>query len=336
MDFSDPNSIIDSDPTPSGNKSESITSFLWKYKLFIGLGLIIVLVIVMIIIFLPKSKPKDIKCPTGKIKNPCGGDDCVTQCPNHKIQKCDDKKFTCVCSDIEKTCGDNCCLSNQSCDTTTNTCKTNCGKQMCDDNEICEVVHNVSDQTFQSISSKYKKYDRENNDVYVCIEKPKTYFSTQKELPVQIDNILPCYQIGDGFCTSKETGDKQQKNICFKYNKSTCNTDPKCNWMDTLSQANNDLENLKKEYTIASLNSPYGYYCKPDDNTYNRIISSNSNGTYEDCLQYMGNPNTQHVYWDDNKKTCTSLQECNVDFPNCPVNIPNSSYIFKDGQIYNK
>ena len=304
-------------PTSDYIPDVSILSLLWRYKIVIGIIFTVILVIVLIIVLKPKNT--DTQCPKGQIKNPCK-DGCVTPCPSNKIQKCDNGVYTCICTDLSKTCGDNCCLSNEQCDPT-NTCKPTCGKHLCDSNQICEVIHNVSDKT--------------NNDVYVCVDKPSTYFSNKKQLPVPIDDTEPCYQIGNGFCTSKNVGDKIMKKKCFGYDQSICQNNTNCTWWDTLSHSD-DLENLKKEYTIASSKSPYGYYCKPDANTYRRINTSNgTNSTYEDCLRYMYDPSVSNVYWDDDKKMCMSLQECNL--PKCPLVIKNPSYNFKeDGQIYQK
>jgi len=315
-------------PTSGGPDESSGGLLKWCKENWWIILIVAILIIIGIIVAVLVNKDSDTSdsCGPNQMKNPCGQSGCIDKCTNQKQYDC--KTNSCICIDLTKQCGDICCKDEEGCDK--GICKKLCGSEskMCENNQICQ----------ETIS-------KDNNKTYNCVLQ-NSNFSNSRQLPKPIENEQPCYQVDTGFCTSNDP-DSTLKHKCFQYHdKNNCN-DTDCNWWNLLEKANSiyqsdgNFNKLELEYANASLKQPEGFYCNPDSNqSYHRIIASKKSDNVDNCVTQLGNSSVSNVLWDEESKTCFSLQNCSSpdELKKCPYTPEhNKKYNYKygeDGQIY--
>jgi hypothetical protein len=298
-------------------------------------------------IFVKKTKPND-ECSPDQVKSDlCEKNGCIKKCDSGTFYNCL-KKDCEACSDGKVKCGNGCCeskncVNNVCCpkdfqcpdpnDSTKSTCcsqgqmctngvcKTTCGKKLvCADNEECSTLYNLPNNIISDIvkNMDQSKYEINGQNVYICQPRDGADFSNQKTSPVTLSTMQPCFNLqNDGFCTSSDS-DPKKKQQCFSNNTSIECSGPGCTWWNLLDKAANfydsdQMELIGTEYQNASGNSANGYYCNPQNGQgYSRVVvtKGGDKSTYENCVSQLSNHSVRDIRWDNNTKTCVSLQDC--------------------------
>jgi hypothetical protein len=353
-----------------------------KSKVFwISLFIIIIFSgLIIYILIIPKSV-----CPSGtkrypqcKDKNTCmpicsvGTFSCETGCsicenindkPCGETPCCDPKQCNIdpitkksVCCSIDKLCGSNCCLAEQSCDPITKTCENNCGYDkdnksiLCKDGNICIQNSNMNPESWDRFKKLFPDAvkSKDGKIGFACAKSTCTRPDTNN-FPVKIKDFSPCTKLfnkydsisGDiGYCTSINPSSAK---LCWdnggnKINKNTktCDGSTNCTYKSVYTTSLNDMQKDMENINI-SLNDKTeiykGDWCGPSEQNLiqytkgtNKYISENINCNVGDCWNNLGNlDGLVDLDWNNDTKICTAIIECNNNIPQKYVNSPCTS-----------
>jgi len=321
---------------------------------FIIFGLISVIILCFIIYKLLKTTPPPplITCNPPQVVHQCSDNtsQCADVCENGQSWDCTTQKCSCsngttLCEKNTKCCStcdqsDLCCTQKikkddkyTCCDpgTIPNTgqteCVAACGTGLCDTDQECIVIKNVTQAQADAMQKESDSNWRgavcsvDNCTVSICTNPTCVWEATATSVPKPIGDFHPYYNIdfyGDdnlSLCFPSSTAYDNDTKCLENTTQSACTTNG-CTWSNVLEYFNtypSFTQALLNNWQTAEGSSPNGYYCGDGtDGSFMRLEQVVSSKTQDDCLwsdcvSRISNPGVTQVLWDNTTRLCSAL-----------------------------
>lgn len=290
-------------------------------------------------------------CPNGMCQSYPGTSGTEYMCCQSADQVCPSTSLAPLCCESGKKCIKNNGIS-------TGKCGAVCGSNICNENDICVQIDNVTDsgiisyfQNRKNANDKVEITDGPTNQsgktIRFCKSPQDCLSDDVKVIPSAISNNYFCYPFrtdgGEiGYCKPvvlNSSTNKADKDRCFNnISKSSCSATSGCEWKNIMESINstgpagtntlqNNISTINTDMELLTGN--LGQYCTTQGDTlsYSRVLAyqmKNDSCDWKNCFANLAQPGISIIDYNNDTGVCIGIKDCNGSTANMQSNFSST------------